>query len=79
MVDLLALYKLNVLHLHLTDDQAWRLPFGRPAGSSEADGAFYGTDELRALVRYAAERFVTVVPEGDTPGHAVAIVLCIRS
>ena len=33
MIDLLALYKLNVLHLHLTDDQSWRLPAGRPAGT----------------------------------------------
>jgi hexosaminidase len=42
VVDLLALYKLNVLHLHLTDDQSWRLPVGRPAESLESDAAFYG-------------------------------------
>jgi hexosaminidase len=37
---LLALYKLNVLHVHLTDDQSWRLPVGRPAGSAEPDAAY---------------------------------------
>src|SRR5262249_30280241 len=72
VVDLLALYKLNVLHLHLTDDQSWRLPVGRPAGS--ADPRFYSPQGLGALVAYAAERFVTLVPEVDTPGHASALV-----
>lgn len=74
VVDLLALYKLNVLHLHLTDDQSWRLPVGRAAEATLRDAAFYGADDLRALVAYAAERFVSVVPEIDTPGHASALV-----
>ena len=74
VVDLLALYKLNVLHLHLTDDQGWRLPVGRPAQGSEPDAAFYGAEDLRALAAYAADRFVTVVPEVDTPGHAFALM-----
>jgi hexosaminidase len=71
VIDLLALYKLNVLHLHLTDDQSWRLPVGRPAGPG---GAFYSAGDLRALAAYAADRFVTVVPEVDTPGHAAALM-----
>ncbi|MGH9291056.1 MAG: family 20 glycosylhydrolase [Acidimicrobiales bacterium] len=74
VVDLLALYKLNVLHVHLTDDQSWRLPVGRSAEHRLADDAFYTVDDLRALAAYAAERFVTVVPEVDTPGHAAALV-----
>jgi hexosaminidase len=73
VIDLLALYKLNVLHLHLTDDQGWRLPLGRPAGSREPGAAFYSADDLRALITYAADRFVTVVPEVDMPGHASAL------
>jgi hexosaminidase len=72
VVDLLALYKLNVLHLHLTDDQGWRLPAGRPAGTPD-DGC-YTAAEIRSLVAYAADRFVTVVPEVDTPGHTSALV-----
>jgi hexosaminidase len=70
VIDLLALYKLNVLHLHLTDDQSWRLPPGRPAGTETP----YREDDLRALVAYAADRFVTVVPEVDMPGHVAALL-----
>jgi hexosaminidase len=74
VVDLLALYKLNVLHLHLTDDPGWRLPFGRPGENAEQHEAFYTADDLRALVSYATDRFVTIVPEVDTPGHVSALV-----
>ena len=74
VIDLLELYKLNVLHLHLTDDQGWRLRVGRPAGRSELDAAFYSDEDLRALAAYAQDRFVTVVPEVDTPGHASALM-----
>jgi hexosaminidase len=71
---LLELYKLNVLHLHLTDDPSWRLPFGQPAERCDTDARFYDPEELCALVAYAKERFVTIVPEVDTPGHASALI-----
>ena len=74
VIDLLALYKLNVLHLHLTDDQSWRLPQARPGAAGLADDAFYRNEDLSALVAYATDRFVTLVPEVDTPGHASALV-----
>jgi Glycosyl hydrolase family 20, catalytic domain len=48
-VDLLALYKVNVRYLHLTDDQSWRLSFGRPAESRLADDAFYSAEDLLTL------------------------------
>lgn len=92
-VDQLALHKLTVLHLHLTDDQGWRVEIdgwplltevgawreetvvGHP-GSDVYDGTphggFYTRRELRDLVRYAADRGVTVVPEIELPGHARA-------
>ena len=70
IIDLLALYKLNVLHLHLTDDQSWRLP----VGTQEPEAASYTTEDLRALVAYAADRYVTVVPEVDMPGHVTALL-----
>jgi hexosaminidase len=74
VIDLIALYKLNVLHLHLTDDQAWRLPAGGgPAFGREPGADFYSAGDLRALVGYAADRFVTIVPEVDMPGHALAL------
>src|SRR6516164_7353534 len=74
VIDLLALYKLNVLHLHLTDDQSWRLPVGRSAENAKSDVTFYSAEDLRGLVAYAEDRFVTIVPEVDTPGHASAFV-----
>jgi hexosaminidase len=74
VVDLLELYKLNVLHLHLTDDQAWRLAFGQPAASAGPGAAFYRDEDLTELAGYAADRFVTIVPEVDTPGHASALL-----
>jgi hexosaminidase len=73
VIELLALYKLNVLHLHLTDDQSWRLPVGRPAENSKSDIA-YSAEDLRGLAAYAEDRFVIIVPEVDTPGHASAFV-----
>ena len=74
LIDLVALYKLNVLHLHLTDDQGWRVEAARPASMREPDGTFYTNNELRALVAYAADRFVTLLPEIDTPGHGLALL-----
>ncbi len=74
LIDLAALYKLDVLHLHLTDDQGWRIEAGRPAPLREPDGSFYTDDELRALESYAADRFVTLLPEVDTPGHTLALL-----
>jgi hexosaminidase len=72
VIDMCSLYKLNVLHLHLTDDQGWRVPVrGWPALT--ADGSqHYSRDELDELVAYAAARFITVVPEVDMPGHVSA-------
>ena len=74
VIDLLELYKLNVLHLHLTDDQAWPLALGRPAAGPEPGTPFYRDEDLRDLVGYAADRFVTIVPEIDTPGHTAALL-----
>ncbi len=81
LVDLLALYKLNRLHLHLTDDQGWRLAIrSRPrltrVGARTAVGGGPGGHltqrDYRRIVAYAAERFVEVVPEIDMPGHVNA-------
>ena len=74
LIDLLALYKLNRLHLHLTDDQGWRLAIrSRPrltrVGSSTAvgggPGGHFTQRDYRRVVAYAAARFVEVVPEID--------------
>lgn len=94
-IDAMARYKLNVLHLHLTEDQGWRIEIKKyprltevgsirketMAGHYEEQrfdgkphGGFYTQDELRDLVAYAAERFVTIVPEIELPGHSQAAI-----
>lgn len=85
-VDVAARYKLNRLHLHLTDDQGWRLQIDAwPAlttkgGSTEVGGGpggYYTKQEYAELVAYAAARFVTVVPEIDMPGHTRAALASV--
>jgi hexosaminidase len=77
-IDLLAYYKINVLHLHLSDDQGWRIEIKswpkltEVGGSTEVggeSGGFYTQEEYKELVQYAADRFITVIPEIDMPGH----------
>lgn len=73
LVDLAALYKLNVLHLHLTDNEGWRLNLPGTPALTPAGSDFYTVEDYRGLQEYAAERFVTVVPEIDLPGHCAAL------
>jgi hexosaminidase len=80
-VDLMSLYKLNRLHLHLADDQGWRIEIKSwpnlttHGGSTQVGGGtggFYTQQEYADLVQYAADRFITIVPEIDMPGHTNA-------
>lgn len=80
-IDLIALYKLNRLHLHLADDQGWRIEIkSRPKlttlGSTTevggGSGGFYTQAQYADIVAYAAARFITIVPEIDMPGHTNA-------
>jgi hexosaminidase len=94
-IDLLAAYKLNTFHWHLTEDQGWRIEIKKyprltevgsrrkdtQSGFAEGggltfdgkpDAGFYTQDEVREVVRYAASRHVTVMPEIEMPGHCVA-------
>jgi hexosaminidase len=82
-IDQLAYHKFNVLHWHLTEDQGWRLEVPEyplltevAAWRQESDGTTYGgyysTEDVREVVAYAAERFITVVPEIELPGHSLA-------
>jgi len=82
-IDVLALYKMNVLHLHLSDDQGFRIQIASRPRLTEigsvtqvagGEGGFYTQAEYADLVRYAQERFITVVPEIDMPGHTNAIL-----
>jgi len=80
-IDFLAYYKMNFLHLHLADDQGWRIEIkswpnlASHGGSTQVgggDGGYYSQDQYSALVHYAEEHYVTVVPEIDMPGHTNA-------
>lgn len=82
-IDWLAWHKLNVFHWHLTEDQGWRLEIQkyprlteigawRDDGAGGRYGGFYTQDEAREVVAYAAQREITVVPEIEVPGHALA-------
>ncbi len=94
-IDLIAVHKMNSLHLHLTDDQGWRIEIKKYPKLSEisawrdetlvghyrdeprkfdgkSHGGFYTHDEIHEMVSYAKERFVTIVPEIEMPGHGQA-------
>lgn len=84
VVDHLARYKLNHLHLHLTDDQGWRIAvdswprLAEVGGATEVGGGpggHYTKADYRRIVAYAARRHVTVVPEIDLPGHTNAALV----
>jgi hexosaminidase len=82
IIDVLALYKLNRFHWHLTDDQGWRLEIkkyprltevGANRGHEEKHRReFYSQDEVREIVAYAKSRHVEIIPEIEMPGHATA-------
>lgn len=80
-IDLIAAYKMNTLHLHLSDDQGWRIEIkSRPKlteiGSKTqvggGKGGFYTQEQYKDLVQYALDRYITIIPEIDMPGHTNA-------
>jgi hexosaminidase len=93
-IDILAMYKINTFHWHLTEDQGWRIEIkkypllteishwrdetmvGHYSSGKGMDGigygGFYTQDQCKEIVRYAAERYITVVPEIEMPGHSMA-------
>jgi hexosaminidase len=84
-IDLLSLYKMNVLHWHLTEDQGWRIEIDAfpklisvgaqritPEGSVYS--GHYTKEDIRRVVKYATERHITVIPEIEMPGHSRAAI-----
>ena len=97
-IDAMALCKMNVLHLHLSDTHAWRLESEKypllhertswrygasgedwkvnrlfaPVGAPGAVGGYYTRQQMREIIRYAAERHIEIIPEIDFPGHVFA-------
>lgn len=103
-IDLIAMYRMNTFHWHLTDDNGWRieikkypeltrtsawrvdrehLPWDkRPPqepGEPATYGGFYTREEIREIVRYAAERYITVIPEIEMPAHCVEVLAAYPS
>jgi len=85
-ITVISRYKLNRLHLHLTDDQGWRIDIpgwpslarhGGSTATGEDPGGFYTLDDWADITRHAAEHFVTVVPEIDMPGHTNAALASV--
>ncbi len=91
-IDILAMYKLNTFHWHLTEDQGWRIEIKKYPLLTEISswrdetvvghntdkydgmgyGGFYTQDQAREIVKYAAERYINIVPEIEMPGHSSA-------
>lgn len=80
-IDLMALYKFNKFHLHLTDDQGWRIEIkswpnltthGGLTQVGGGKGGFYTQEEFTDIVAYAAKRYIEIIPEIDMPGHTNA-------
>lgn len=74
-LDAMERVKLNVLHLHLSDNEAFRVESRRyPRLTSSTHGDYYLQSDMRSLVSYAAERGIRIVPEFDMPGHSQAMI-----
>ncbi|MEM6965513.1 MAG: beta-N-acetylhexosaminidase [Bacteroidota bacterium] len=80
-IDWCAQFKMNYVHFHLTDDQGWRIEIKKwpklteIGGSTEVgggEGGFYTQEDYMAIVKYAQDRHITIVPEIDMPGHTNA-------
>jgi len=80
-VDGMASVKLNVLHLHLSDDEGFRVESKRRPrlNSLASDGLYYTQSQVRDLIAYARDRGIRVVPEFDVPGHAVSWLVAYPS
>ena len=79
-LDVMALFKINRMHWHLTEDQGWRIEIkqypklteiGSKSNNSEG---FYTQEEVKDIVKYAAERYIEVIPEVELPGHELAAI-----
>ncbi|MDO4707071.1 MAG: family 20 glycosylhydrolase [Porphyromonadaceae bacterium] len=84
-IDVLSMFKINRLHWHLTEDQGWRIEIKkyprlteigskRIEGDGTEYGGYYTQEQVKEVVRYAEERFVTIIPEIELPGHAMGAI-----
>jgi hexosaminidase len=84
-IDMMAKYKLNFFHFHFTEDIAWRLAIKQYPQLTSAEnmlrdkGMYYTEDELKELIAYCKERYITLVPEIDMPGHSAAFTRAMKT
>lgn len=86
-LDHMAFFKMNTFHMHLTDNQAWRLAMDKYPNLvkdgtyyydfPEMSGKYYTKDDLKEIVRYAAVRGIEIIPEVDMPGHNIALMAAL--
>ncbi|MGQ7870938.1 beta-N-acetylhexosaminidase [Sunxiuqinia sp. sy24] len=84
LIDMMGMYKMNVLHLHLIDDAGWRLEIKKyPKLTSigawrgeghERTGGYYTQEDIKEIVAYASLRNVDVIPEIEIPAHTLAAI-----
>jgi len=81
LIDLLSIYKINTLHLHLSDDQGWRIEikswpnltdFGSKSSVKNEKGGYYTQEDYIDIQNYATKHHITIIPEIDMPGHSNA-------
>ena len=83
-IDVMASYKLNVFHMHLTEDIAWRLAskafpqLNAPENMERNKGMYYTENELKDLIAYCKERHILFLPEIDMPGHSKAFTRAMK-
>jgi hypothetical protein len=77
-IDVMAKYKMNIFHFHATENEAWRFEIEQYPQLTSAEsmtrnrGKFYSTEEIKDLIKYCADRYISFVPELDMPGHSAA-------
>ena len=84
-VEIMSNYKLNIFHLHLTEDIAWRLAIQQypqltdPQTMIRNKGQFYSEEDFKELIAFCKERYITLVPEIDMPGHSAAFKRAMKT
>ncbi|TMI97777.1 MAG: beta-N-acetylhexosaminidase [Bacteroidetes bacterium] len=85
-IDYLALHKMNYFHWHLTEDQGWRIVIKKYPRLTEVGawrngtiGGFYTQEQIKEIVKYASDRYITVIPEIEMPGHGSAAIAAYPS
>ncbi len=80
-IDIISAFKMNYFHLHLSDDQGWRIEIkswpkltsvGSKSEVGDGKGGYFTQEDYKSIVKYASDRHITVIPEIDMPGHTNA-------